>query len=124
MSDPGRGLAGPPWQYLPAAAEVTDQLLAEHPELKARYGQRGRDYGVHDTAFQIAWVATAIELDSPEVLRSNVIWLRDLLLARGFPLEPFRRNLELVIQACRDHQIAAEEDLQRIAEPVLREIQP
>ena len=122
MTDRVRGLASAPWQYLPVAATVTEQLLAEFPELAARYGQRGRDYGVHDTAYQMGWIVSAIELDSPDILRSNVIWLRDLLAARGFPLEPFRRNLELTIEACKEHRIASEEDLRRVVQPMLTEL--
>jgi hypothetical protein len=122
LTDRVRGLASPPAAYLPAATQVTEQLMSEFPELESRYGARGREFGIHDTAYQIAWIVSAVELDSPEVLRRNILWLRDLLAARDFPLEPFRRNLELALEACRAHGLVPDENLRRVADPILDEL--
>lgn len=117
--DEARGLGAPPERYLPAAELVTTRLLAEYPELGERYGQRGRAFGIHDTAYQIAWIVNAVELQSPERLRRDVLWLRDILRARHFPMDVFRRNFELSITACHEAGFATREQLHDIATPLL-----
>jgi hypothetical protein len=122
MTTPVRGLGTPPERYMALAESVTARLLAEHPELDERYGERGRAFGVHDTAYQIAWIVNAVELDAPQRLRTDMVWLRDVLAARHFPIPVLRRNFELAIAICADEGLAGREDLHRIATPVLHEL--
>jgi hypothetical protein len=113
------GLASPPAKYHPAAVEVTEALLAEYPDLLARYGDRAREFGVHDTSYQLAWLVTATELGDDTLLRRDVLWLRDLLVARGFPLGPFIRNLELAAEAAVRHGFADQEAMTTVMRGLL-----
>ena len=122
MMDEARGLGAPPERYVPAAEMVTTRLLAEYPELEERYGERGRAFGIHDTAYQIAWIVNAVELQSPERLSRDVLWLREILRARNFPMNVFRRNFELSISACRETGLATPAELDEIATPVLESL--
>ena len=122
MSDSVRGVSAPPDRYVPAATRVTDRLLAEFPELVDRYGDRARAFGIHDTAYQIAWIVNAVELDAPGLLRRDVLWLRDLLVARGFPLEPFRRNLLLAADASVEAGFADGGAVRRMTAPLMDEL--
>ncbi len=82
------------WQEL--AEGVCASYYEEFPEQDARYGDRGRAFCVHDNAYLIAWLVEAIEVAGSDSFRTNVEWLCGVLHARGFPMDAFRRNLELV----------------------------
>jgi hypothetical protein len=117
-----RGLSAPVERYLPAAESVTETLLAEYPEILERYGERARTFGVHDSAYLVGWVVNAVELYGAEPLRRDVLWLRDLLAARSFPLGPFRRNLELVSAATIEFGFASAAEVESVTRDLLLEL--
>ncbi|CAN5641720.1 hypothetical protein BH23CHL8_BH23CHL8_23640 [soil metagenome] len=88
-----------PSRWLPLAEEICARYYAEFPDHDERYGARGRDFCAHDNAYLVAWLADALESGSEPGFITNVEWLRSLLEARGFPMDAFRRNLELVGEA-------------------------
>lgn len=101
-----------PAHWLPLAETVCGRWYAEFPETDARYGERGRAYCAHDTAYLIAWLADELDLGLEGSYARGVAWLASVLEARDFPMESFRRSLTLVGEA-----LAAErpEDAARIA---------
>jgi hypothetical protein len=117
-----RGLGAPPDTYLKPAELVTARLMAEYPELEQRYGDRGRAFGVHDTAYQLAWIVGAVELRTADRLRRDMLWLRDLLKARGFPMDVFRRNFELSVEVCEEARLVESDQLHALVDPLLEEL--
>lgn len=122
MIESVRGLSAPLERYLPAAESVTEAFLLEHPEILERYGERARTFGLHDSAYLVGWIVNAVEIYGAATLRRDVLWLRDLLVARGFPLGPFRRNLELVAAATADFGFASAADVERVTRDLLLEL--
>ncbi len=108
-----------PSELLPLAERVCAAYYAEFPDTDERYGTRGRAYSAHDNAYLAAWVLQGIELGSPATLERNVRWLADLLTARGFPLDRYARNLELVAAAIVDGGLAPASAVRDITGPVL-----
>jgi len=85
-----------PTRWLPLAERICERYYLEFPETDSRYGDRGRAYCAHDNAYLVAWLVDALDTAGPDSFRANVTWLRGLLHARGFPMDAFRRNLDLV----------------------------
>jgi len=106
------------WQSS-TAERVCATYYAEFPDTDERYGARGRAYCAHDTAYLAAWVLQAIELGSPATLERNVRWLADLLGARGFPVDRYARNLELVAAAIVEGGLAPANAVQEIMAPMI-----
>ena len=111
--------AGFPSELLPLAERVCAAYYAEFPDTDDQYGARGRAYCAHDNAYLAAWVLQGIELGSPATLERNVRWLADLLAARGFPLDRYARNLELVATAIVEGGLAPAEAVREITAPAL-----
>ncbi len=88
-----------PSRWLSIAEAVCDRYYTEFPDHDERYGDRGRRYCAHDNAYLVAWLVDALDAAGPESFAVNVEWLRGLLEARGFPMDAFRRNLQLVGEA-------------------------
>jgi hypothetical protein len=77
----------------PLAEAVADRYFSEFPEDLERYGDAARPWELHDTAYCLQWAI--LDVEGVESLERQVAWLRDVLDARGFPLEQLARNLEL-----------------------------
>jgi hypothetical protein len=88
-----------PSHWLGLAQTICDRYYAEFPDHDERYGDRGRGYCAHDNAYLVAWLVDALGTAGHGSFATNVEWLRGLLEARGFPLDAFRRNLQLVGEA-------------------------
>jgi hypothetical protein len=86
-------LAGRRIELRPLAEAVADRYFAEFPEDAERYGDAARPWELHDTAYTLQWAM--LDVDGVGSLQREVAWLRDVLGARGFPLEHLARNLEL-----------------------------
>lgn len=93
-----------PTKWLPLAERICERYYRELPAGVGRYGARGRAYCAHDNAYLVAWLVDALDVAGPDSFRTNVSWLRGLLEARGFPMDAFRRNLELVGEAVREER--------------------
>jgi hypothetical protein len=88
-----------PTKWLGVAEGICERYYAEFPGHDERYGERGRAYCAHDNAYLVAWLVDALDVAGDESFRRNVAWLRGLLEARDFPMDAFRRNLELLGEA-------------------------
>jgi hypothetical protein len=104
-----------PSQWLSIAETICDRYYAEFPDHDERYGDRGRSYCAHDNAYLVAWLVDALDTAGPGSFATNVEWLRGLLEARGFPMDAFMRNLQLVGEAVT---ALRPDDAHRIAELV------
>jgi hypothetical protein len=73
-----------------AAAEAATRLSwREFPYYAKRYGERGWRFSLSDSG----WLQTLCEL-SPEAARAQMLWLANLLAARGMPRYLMERHLE------------------------------
>ena len=104
-----------PSRWLTLAEEICDRYYTEFQDHDERYGDRGRNYCAHDNAYLVAWLVDALDTAGAGSFATNVEWLRGLLEARGFPMEAFRRNLQLVGDAVSGMR---PDDAQQIAELV------
>lgn len=85
-----------PSQWLGVAQAICDRYYGEFPDHDERYGERGRNFCAHDNAYLVAWLNDALDTAGAASFGTNVEWLQGLLEARGFPMDAFRRNLQLV----------------------------
>ena len=84
------------------AREVTRALYAERPELLERYGESGRRKCLQDMHYNLEHLAPAVALTEPQLFARYIVWLRDMLGARGVPADEIRRCLELTERAVRE----------------------
>src|SRR3954451_25161881 len=77
----------------PLAEAIADRYFAEFPEDLERYGDAALPLEPHDRSYCRQWAL--LDADGLADLRREIAWLRDILRARGFPLEHLARNLEL-----------------------------
>ena len=88
------------------AAEVTERMQDERPELFRRYRDRsfgkGRDpaeWCKDDTAFHLRHLAAALDSDDPNEFLEYRSWLVQLLGARGIPAEDIDANFDAMADA-------------------------
>jgi hypothetical protein len=86
-------LAGRTVALAPLTEAIADRYFAEFPEDLERYGAAARPWELHDTAYCLQWAL--LDVEGLADLQREIAWLRDILYARGFPLEHLARNLEL-----------------------------
>lgn len=77
------------------ARAITEALYAEMPELTAKYGDRGRAKCLEDMRYNLEHLAPAVALGEPTLFAGYIVWLRDMLDARGIAMDEVRRSLEL-----------------------------
>ena len=83
------------------ARAITRALYAERPELLDRYGESGRRKCLQDMRYNIEHLAPAVALGEPRLFARYVVWLRNMLGARGVPSEEIGRSLELMERVVR-----------------------
>ncbi|HVG43682.1 MAG TPA: hypothetical protein VM890_03100 [Longimicrobium sp.] len=74
-----------------ASAAAGERSWREFPYYEARFGERGRRFGHSDSA----WLSLAAR-HGAEHLRREVLWLGDVLSARGMPQWMLERHLEFL----------------------------
>jgi hypothetical protein len=80
------------------AAEVTEALYRERPELMARYGDAGREKCLQDMRYNLEHLVPAVELERPELFEAYVRWVDELLRSRGVETGELRRALQLLAE--------------------------
>ena len=90
------------------ARAVTRALYAERPDLLERYGERGRRKCLQDMRYNLEHLAPAVALGEPALFARYVVWLRDMLAARGVPAVEIGRSLELTSLLVQE-QLAGDE---------------
>ncbi len=75
------------------ALAITDALYAGDPALWERFGEAGRAKCLQDMHYCLEHLAPAVSLTDPALLARYVLWLANLLAARGIGSEDVRRSL-------------------------------
>ena len=84
------------------ARAITQALYAERPELLDRHGERGRRKCLQDMCYNLEHLAPAVALGEPSMFARYVVWLRDMLGARGVAADDIGRSLELISRVVRE----------------------
>jgi hypothetical protein len=84
----------------PLLEAVADRYFAEFPGDLERYGDAAREWELHDTAHCIQWAV--LDVRGFASLERNIVWLANVLDARGFPLDQLARNLELAAEVAAE----------------------
>ena len=75
-------------------AEATLALdYAMRPAYLERYGKRGRDKYLRDTAYHLSFLADAVGTNCPPLFTDYIGWAKVLLTQVGIPTEDFAENL-------------------------------
>jgi hypothetical protein len=78
-------------QEIEAARRAAETSLREFPYYRERFGERARMFGASDGA----WLVTLCQ-GEPAYVRRQVLWLGEVLSARGVPRFLLERHLELL----------------------------
>ena len=108
------------------SAAVVERQYALHPELRDRYGERGREKCIEDTEFHLAHLSAAILASSPALFADYIDWVSFVMSAAGIRPEDVRANLECLLDVFAEqlpegmgvvagHYV--ESALERLAEP-------
>jgi hypothetical protein len=79
------------------AGEICRRYHQEFPDEHARYGSAGHAWCLHDNQYLLAWSIQEVR-DGTVDLVEQVIWLADVLGARGFPLARLARDLDIAAE--------------------------
>ena len=77
------------------AEALVERQFAERPELAARYGSIGRARCLQDANYHLAYLADAMNTETPALFSSYVGWAKVMLGKRNIPVEDLVRHLEL-----------------------------
>jgi hypothetical protein len=88
------------------AAEVTQRMETERPELFQRYRNRSTgeardpaEWCKEDTAYHLRHLAAALDTEDREEFQEYRSWLVQLLAVRGIPEEDIDANFEAIAEA-------------------------
>ena len=84
------------------SAAVVERQYALHPELRDRYGERGREKCIEDTEFHLAHLSAAILASSPALFADYIDWVGFVMSAAGIWLEDVRANLACLLDVFAD----------------------
>jgi len=75
------------------ATAICERYRLEYPDERARYGDAGVAWCVHDNQHLLNWATESVngELD----IKQEVAWLATVLEARDFPAERLARDLDI-----------------------------
>ena len=73
---------------------ITDAMYADDPTLLERFGAAGHAKCLQDMHYCLEHLAPAVALDDPSLFARYVLWLENLLAARGISSRDVRRSLE------------------------------
>ena len=76
------------------ARALTDALYADDPALAERFGEAGRVKCLQDMHYCLEHLAPAVALNDSALFARYVLWLENLLAARGIGSGDVRRSLE------------------------------
>ena len=76
------------------ARAITDALYAGDPALSERFGESGHAKCLQDMHYCLEHLAPAVALNDPALFARYVLWLENLLAARGIGSADVRRSLE------------------------------
>ena len=91
MSGPLGG--GPPVDLEALAGQICRQYREEFPDERARYGEAGDRWCVHDNQHLLNWAVESV--NGGFDIRQEVAWLANVLEARKFPVDRLARTLDI-----------------------------
>jgi MerR family transcriptional regulator, light-induced transcriptional regulator len=77
--------------------EITGEHFRCHPELETRYGRKGRERCMEDTAYHLHYLAEAVAADSATLFTSYLGWAKIMLSARGIPVTDLISHLRTTL---------------------------
>lgn len=80
----------------PCATYVTHEIYAKYGKLLARYGERGRQVCRQDVLHHLSYLGCAMTQQNPAPFVQYVLWLKDVLGARGVPVAHLDYSLHLM----------------------------
>ena len=104
-----------------------DRQYALRPELRERYGERGREKCIEDTEFHLAHLSAALLASSPALFAGYIGWAGSVMSVAGIRPEDMRENLAHIRDVFEEQLpegmavVAAayvESALNRLAEPL------
>ncbi len=84
------------------AEAMVAQQYARHPELAARYGERGRLKCLQDANYHLDYLAESLSVAEPTLFADYLAWARVMLAGRNIPVEDLVVNLECMSDALRE----------------------
>jgi signal transduction histidine kinase len=108
------------------SSAVVERQYALRPELRDRYGERGREKCVHDTEFHLAHLSAAILASSPALFADYIGWVGSVMASAGVLMEDVRENIACLQEVFDKHlpkemasvtAIYVESALEQLAEP-------
>ncbi|EIT87417.1 hypothetical protein A374_00545 [Fictibacillus macauensis ZFHKF-1] len=76
--------------------EVIEQMYSDYPSLFDRYGEKGKRKAVEDNYHHMKHLATAYELNNPQMFVDYVRWLQGILQGHGMTAALLRYNFEAI----------------------------
>jgi hypothetical protein len=92
-----RTAAGDPIDLVALAQDICRRYSSEFPDEQERYGPAGHAWCLHDNQYLLAW-AIQDARDHTVDLAEQVVWLADVLNARGFPIARLAPDLEIAAE--------------------------
>jgi MerR family transcriptional regulator, light-induced transcriptional regulator len=78
------------------AKKALDLQFQQNPQLSARYSAYQKQKSLEDMAYHLRFIEAACESDSPEILSNYLMWLKDLLLRLGVPVNDLMHSVMCV----------------------------
>lgn len=94
-------------QREPCATYVTHEIYAKYGKVLARFGERGRQVCRQDVLHHLTYLACALMQQTPAPFVQYVLWLKDVLGARGVPVAHLDYSLHLIAAFLDDKLPAA-----------------
>ena len=89
------------------AEAVVAREFTRHPELAARYGPVGREKSLQDAVYHLAYLADALDADSPALFLDYVAWAKVVLAQRKVRAEDLDFHLACIAEVVMEHLPAA-----------------
>lgn len=83
------------------AQGITTRVFALHPELRKKYGERGRKKCEEDTVYHLHYLSEALANNSKKMFVNYIGWAKIMLWSRGIDAEGLADNLEAMAQVLR-----------------------
>lgn len=91
----------------PCATYVTREIYLKYGKVLARFGERGRQVCRQDILHHLGYLACALTQQTPAPFVQYVLWLKDVLDARGVPVAHLDYSLHLITAFLDDKMPAA-----------------
>ncbi len=83
------------------AQGVVDRHYRLRPELRARYGERGRAKCLQDTVYHLSHLSQALGAARPDLFHEYVGWAKVMLAGRGVPAQDLADSLRIMGETLR-----------------------